>query len=457
VRIVNEEGEELPERREGRLLFRGPSAARGYFRNEAATRAIRRPGGFLDSGDRAFVAEGEIFVTGRVKDLIIKAGRNLIPQEIESAASEVEGVRRGSVAAFGVEDPALGTERLVVVVETPREEEEEKARIEDEVRRAVAELVGVPPDEVVVAPPRVVPKTSSGKIRRSACRDAYLRRELGRRPETSFAVTARLGLHAASASAGRGVAAAGRLLYGIYLGALTLGFVLPAWLLALCRLPRGPFRRLVRRAARLYLALAGIPLVVKGGERLSGRPGPFVFVANHASYLDPVPILAALELDYAFVVKSEALSWPVIGRCIRRLGHLPVERTMAEESAASTETMKAVLARGRSLVLFPEGTFERASGIRPFKLGAFKLASDEGLLLVPLALSGTRRLLRDGTFVPRRVPIQVEVGEPIAVEPSFAGIQKRKEETAEALSRLVGEPRLDLVAAGVSSASPAKR
>ncbi len=180
-------------------------------------------------------------------------------------------------------------------------------------------------------------------------------------------------------------------------------------------------------------------------------------MANHASYLDPIPILAGLDFDYAFVVKSEAAHWPFIGRFIEKLGHIPVERTKAEESAASTETMKAVLARGRSLILFPEGTFHRASGIRPFKLGAFKLASDSGRPLVPLALVGTRRLLRDGTLVPRRVPIAVEIGEPIEVEPSFPAMQKRKDEAAEALSRLVGEPRLDLVSAGVPSSSLARR
>jgi 1-acyl-sn-glycerol-3-phosphate acyltransferase len=460
VRIVDDEGRELPERREGRLVFRGPSAMKGYFRNDAATSAIRAADGFLDSGDRAFVADGDIFVTGRAKDLIIKAGRNLVPQEIEAAASEIDGVRSGSVAAFGVEDVELGTERLVVVVESSREEALDKGRIEDDVRRAIADLVGVPPDEVVVAPPRVLPKTSSGKIRRGACREAYLRRELGRSPRLSFApglsVRAKLALHAVSSGATRAGGRTARLLYGLYLAPLTASFLLPAWLLAVVGLSRERFRRLAHRAARLYLAMAGIPFEVRGGERLRGRTGPFVFVANHASYLDPVPIMAALDLDYAFVVKSEAARWPFIGRFLERLAHIPVERTKMEESASSTGTMKAVLAEGRSLVLFPEGTFHRASGIRPFKLGAFKLASDSRLLVVPLGLIGTRRLLRDGTRVPRRVPIAVELGEPFAVGSSFREIQEGKEEAAEALSRLTGEPRLDLVAAGVTSSAAAR-
>src|SRR2546422_11080721 len=89
-----------------------------YFRQPEATEAIRVEGGWLDSGDLAFRWDGEIHVVGRRKDLIIKAGRNLVPQEIEELAATVEGIRKGCVAAFGVDNPRLGTERLVVVAET---------------------------------------------------------------------------------------------------------------------------------------------------------------------------------------------------------------------------------------------------------------------------------------------------------------------------------------------------
>ena len=155
-------------------------------------------------------------------------------------------------------------------------------------------------------------------------------------------------------------------------------------------------------------------LEVEGASRLAEQKGPFVFAANHASYLDAVPMMAALSVDYAFVVKREAAEWPVIGRFIRRLGHLPIERLEASESAKSTEAMHGLLESGRSVVLFPEGTFTRASGIRPFKLGAFKLAAESDTPLVPIALVGTRRWLRDGTWIPRRSELKVVIGAPRA-------------------------------------------
>jgi acyl-CoA synthetase (AMP-forming)/AMP-acid ligase II len=92
IRIVDEAGFEFGERREGRLEFRGPSTTSGYFRNEVKTRELFR-NGWLDSGDRAYMAGGDVFVTGRVKDIIIRAGRHLYPQEIEEAVSAIPGIR----------------------------------------------------------------------------------------------------------------------------------------------------------------------------------------------------------------------------------------------------------------------------------------------------------------------------------------------------------------------------
>ena len=106
VRIVDEEGELVAEREQGQLFFRGPSMTSGYYRNPKATAEIMTEGAWLDSGDLAYWANREIFVTGRRKDLIIKSGRNIIPQEVEAATADVAGVRRGCIAAFGSVDQA---------------------------------------------------------------------------------------------------------------------------------------------------------------------------------------------------------------------------------------------------------------------------------------------------------------------------------------------------------------
>ncbi len=171
------EGRQLDERIQGQIQFRGPSTMQGYFMNREATQAVFQ-GDWVRTGDLGYIADGELYVTGRSKDLIIKGGRNLYPQEIEELSAAVPGVRRGCVAAFGTKDEVLGTERLVIVAET---REQDSLRKDDLASAIVAKIdieLGVPPDLVVLVPPQTVPKTSSGKIRRDACKLMFFNSQL---------------------------------------------------------------------------------------------------------------------------------------------------------------------------------------------------------------------------------------------------------------------------------------
>ena len=117
IRVVDPAGHELPERREGHIQFCGSSASSGYYRNPPATEKLFF-GQWLDSGDLGYVANGDIYLTGRSKDLIIIAGRNIYPQELEEAIAQLEGIRKGNVVVFGTTNLRTGTERLVILAET---------------------------------------------------------------------------------------------------------------------------------------------------------------------------------------------------------------------------------------------------------------------------------------------------------------------------------------------------
>ncbi|HEX7689540.1 MAG TPA: AMP-binding protein, partial [Burkholderiaceae bacterium] len=117
LRVVDDRGSELPDRREGRIQFRGPAATSGYLRNAEATRRLF-DGDWIETGDLGYVADGELFVTGRLKDMIKHAGHNLHPDDLESAVGALPGVRRGCVAVFGSDDAGPRGERIVVVAET---------------------------------------------------------------------------------------------------------------------------------------------------------------------------------------------------------------------------------------------------------------------------------------------------------------------------------------------------
>ena len=197
VRIVDKEKNEraLGERAEGQLQFRGASATSGYYRNPAATRELIHEGGWLDSGDLAYWADGEIYITGRAKDVIIKAGRNIYPHEVEEIAGRVPGVRTGCVVAFGAPDERTGTEKLIVAAEV-RDMSAAK-RISGEIAQSVSEAMGVPPDTIDLLRPQSIPKTSSGKLRRSETRRLYLEGNLGKKQQAVWMQVARLAARSA--------------------------------------------------------------------------------------------------------------------------------------------------------------------------------------------------------------------------------------------------------------------
>ncbi len=177
ARIVDSAGQELPSGQVGELWLRGPNITAGYWQRPEETREIfgatlaQGDGPWLRTGDLAFLHQGELFICGRKKDLIIVRGRNLYPQDIEHSVERSSRVlRAGCSAAFSVDDGTV--ERLVVVAEA--NETAELPAVLAAMRKAVAEEHGAELHAIALIRPRTIPKTSSGKIRRSSCREAWL-------------------------------------------------------------------------------------------------------------------------------------------------------------------------------------------------------------------------------------------------------------------------------------------
>ena len=440
IRIVDATGAELGERREGRLQFRGPSATSGYFRNPEATRQLF-DGDWLDSGDRGYIAEGEVFITGRAKDMIIRAGRNIYPQELEEAVGDLEGVRKGCVAVFGSADPASGTEKLVVLAETRESDEAARERLVGEIQNVAVDLAGTPADDVVLAAPQTVPKTSSGKIRRAAGRELYEGGRLGSRGPVWWQV-ARLAWSGARPQLKRSAQAAGEVLYAgrFWLVVGLAALPVAAGVTLLPKLARR--RRMARGAARQLAKLTSMPIRIDGLENLQ-QQGPLIVAANHASYLDVFALAAALPTEGAFLAKRELTQSFLARLLLERLGTLFVERFDAEKSIEDAQRALAAIRDGESLLFFPEGTFDRAPGLRPFRMGAFYVAAQAGAPVVPVAIRGTRSMLRGDDWFPRRGAITITVRPPIAAEGAdlAAAVRLRDKVRREILS-YCGEPDL---------------
>ncbi|NVZ08489.1 1-acylglycerol-3-phosphate O-acyltransferase [Allochromatium humboldtianum] len=412
VRVVDESGRERPERHEGLLQFQGPSATQGYYRNPQATARLIRDG-WHETGDRAYLAGGDIHLTGRVKDLIIRGGRNLYPYEVEQALGELAGIRRGCVVAFAARDARQGSERLVIVAESKERDPERRAALSQRARERATEVLGLPPDEIVLAPPRAVLKTSSGKLRRGDTRERYLAGRLFDTPPAPVWQLARVGTRAVLARLRNwGV----RLPETLYAGYAWLVFYLLApWVWMGVMLSPNPAWRwaLARGSVRLLRRLTGVRLRVTGREHLPPSAHSLVLVANHQSYLDALALIEAVPRPVRFVAKRELTANPLVGRFLERLGTLFVERFDLQQSHREGERLQAALRDGASLAFFPEGTFRERTGLLPFRMGAFVAAAEAGVPILPVTIRGTRAVMPGDSFRPRPGMIEVVIEAPI--------------------------------------------
>lgn len=179
IAIVDDQGRSLGDRQVGQILARGPSIAGGYFAEPELSAEAFKPGPdgelWLHTGDLGYTVAGELFVCGRIKDLVIVRGRNVYPSDLEWVVSELPDAARGTVVAFGVE--VDGEEQLVFAVEGLSSEAE---RVRDAIAHAVQASFSLATHDVVVVPPGTLPRTSSGKPQRRKVKDMYLDGSLAR-------------------------------------------------------------------------------------------------------------------------------------------------------------------------------------------------------------------------------------------------------------------------------------
>jgi 1-acyl-sn-glycerol-3-phosphate acyltransferase len=395
------------------VQFRGPSATSGYFNAPEATAALIQDG-WHETGDRAYLAGGELFVTGRNKDIVIRAGRNLHPTELEEAIGALDGVRSGHVAVFGSADATSGTEKLVVLAETRRRDAASRIRLTAAINTLAIDLVAAPPDDIVLAAPNTVLRTSSGKIRRSACRALYESGQLEATARAPWVQVLRFAPGALRPQWRRALARAQAQIHALWAWCVLTGLGVVAWSLTWLPLPAQALWVCVRGLARLLTALTATPIARVDVDRLPAAPQPCIVVANHQSYLDGIVLYAALPRRMRFLVKAELGRSPLLARPLARLGALFVERFDARAGLATLGEAGTALAAGDALLIFPEGTFKRMPGVLPFHLGAFSLAVAYQVPVLPLAIRGTRSLLRAGSWFPRRGPIVVTLGVPLS-------------------------------------------
>ena len=439
IRVADGDNNGLPERVRGRVLFRGPSKTSGYFRNPEATSTVTTAGGWMDSGDLGYQANGELYITGREKDTIIKGGHNISPQEIELAAAGVPGVRRGCVSAFGTLDHDSGTERLIVVAETRTRTRDraELNRIEREVIKIVDAEVGMPPDQVELVPPQTIPKTSSGKIRRNETRKLYEAGELVGSVRPAWMQIARLWAENAGGWARLAASEAGSKFAQLYRASVTLKAAIAFGLLARLMPTRQAAARVARRGARLMLAVNRRRLRVSSNGQLDGAR-PFVMVANRSSSADLLTLVAGLP-PAVLLAEEGGLSGLPLGAAflLEPLVIPPVDRATTMPGGTFEQRITQALRAGESVLALAESAPGAPLERNRYRLEPIRAAAEASAGIVPVRIDATGRSLEGGDPGPSSAQASITLGAPIRTGlRDLNGITQLRDQLRQAIAAL---------------------
>jgi 1-acyl-sn-glycerol-3-phosphate acyltransferase len=292
-------------------------------------------------------------------------------------------------------------------------------------------------------------------LRREETKHLFLTGQLCVAKPPAWMQIVRLRAGSAMRSLGKVVAAGfGRaleILHGLYFGIVFFLWIVPTCARVRLIKDHRAAGRFTSSALKVLFALAGCRVRVIGKEHME-IPGAKMFASNHTSYFDVLPLMLGLGVPYRFVAKMEVHGMPFIGTFLRQMGHLSFDRTDANSRLRQAEEMEEILRRGESVFVFPEGTFTADDGVRPFQLGAFKAAVTAGVPIVPVSLAGTRKFLRDGTYLPRPTSVTITLSPPIYPNknnPANGGesadwheLIHLRDETRAAIARHVPEPLL---------------
>ena len=435
VRIVDESNRDVGERVQGRLLFRGPSKTGGYFRNPEATAAVVDADGWMDSGDLSYWANGEVHITGRLKDCIIKAGHNIIPQEVEAAAADVAGVRRGCVAAFGSTDPSSGTERLVVVAETRSRDSADQSRMRLEVIREVDKKVGLPPDVVELVPPQAVPKTSSGKIRRNETKRLYEQGELRPRKHPPWLQLVRLWASHFSAAIERAFLKAHDLATGRATAVLPACVAITGGFIARLAPTGAGSSAIVRNTVKALRKVGGIRTRVERNGSAVGVTAS-LFATNRAATAELLTLVENIRgaVQIGDIRLLEGLTW----NAAFLLESLVVEDDETRGSASDRlrRCVRNALASGSSVVVAADSPAGSTPQRSSFRLEPIEAAMDTGCPLIPVYADGGNGSAIDGISTASAF---LRIGDPLPLD--GVSCTETRQALRNAIERLMNDDR----------------
>lgn len=205
--------------------------------------------------------------------------------------------------------------------------------------------------------------------------------------------------------------------------------------LLVLRTSEGPARVASRFWGKMIMAVSGVKVRVEGLEKLDPDKS-YIFAANHQSQFDIFCLQGCLDWDFRWLAKQELFQIPIFGAALRRSGSIPVDRASGRKAMRSLAEAAERIKNGCSVVIFPEGTRSGDGSLLPFKVGGMVIAIKAGVGVVPMAISGSRRILPKGKLISRSGEVVIRIGEPVDAS---AYTMKEKQELAEHLRSQVAE------------------
>jgi len=315
------------------------------------------------------------------------------------------------------------------------------------------DLIGLPPDEVIIAPPHSVLKTSSGKIRRSACREIYEQGQLGQTQAAVWLQITRTAMRSLLPVWHRLKQKISNTIYAGYAWLLFYTLACISWL-SVVVLPVLAWRwSVMRLTAKTLAILTGTRIRVDGLHNLPDPETPCIYVANHGSYLDGMVMVAAIPRIFRNVAKAELQQSLITRLFLNNMGVEYVERFDKQRGVIDAQRIAAVAQQKQSLFFFPEGTFQRVPGLMSFHMGAFVTAAEANVPIIPIAIRGTRSILRSGSNFPHRGRIIITIGEAIGqdglpeteITDNWKIALKLREQARKHILHYCGEPDISQV------------
>ena len=434
IRIVEPDGALLAERHIGLVQYR---LCEGD-----------RQSSWQQTGDLGYLADSSLYVVAPDGQKVVKWGSYVSDHALSMVISAVPALAKSSFLYFCVDDQERGEAQWLLLIAGKKWLRLSSAkRLRSSLQHRLMQCFGVVPDHILFLKKEALKRFGSTlEERTQAASAAYLAGDLLPSPPWYHHRRLREKLKALGASILKPVRCLAKIFYSIYFLLWMLVLFLPTWLVVMA-LPRTIGKKIFKLFCKTLFLCVLCPVFVKGRHNLRGK-GPFIFAPNHTSYLDVLALISALPSQACFVGKRELKAIPLLGSIFKKMGHLfvdPADFVRGKENLQQiTDTLKT-----HSIVIYPEGTFTHATGLRPFKLGAFTAAAQTDTPVCPVICKGLRKVFRDreALLCPGVVRI---IAKPHlrAKANDISSVVRLRDEVMASIAEDCGEPLLELIAAG---------